>query len=239
MNQPGVFGPRSPFRTAVAPRETGRAGVTPTPALAAARDGVNALFQTWSVESAKKLFEPTFFFYQSADRLGEQLAELRKKHGACTARGPLHAPNRLRGSWELECERGSLTFAMSLTPRESPLVQGLIWESNLPPTPALSKAASGVAGLVAHWDEPAAKGLFAATVDLAQARKTLAHLGIDHGSCKVEKPLKGGGEGEGVFHLACHDGSLDLSVTLDPATSRLTAWRAEPPRSAGSRFCAR
>ena len=118
MNQPGVFGPRSPFRTAVAPRETGRAGVTPTPALAAARDGVNALFQTWSVESAKKLFEPTFFFYQSADRLGEQLAELRKKHGACTARGPLHAPNRLRGSWELECERGSLTFAMSLTPRE-------------------------------------------------------------------------------------------------------------------------
>lgn len=118
-------------------------------------------------------------------------------------------------------------------------MQGLIWESNLPPTPALSKAASGVAGLVAHWDEPAAKGLFAATVDLAQARKTLAHLGIDHGSCKVEKPLKGGGEGEGVFHLACHDGSLDLSVTLDPATSRLTAWRAEPPRSAGSRFCAR
>ena len=30
MNQPGVFGQRSPFRTAVAPRETGRAGVTPT-----------------------------------------------------------------------------------------------------------------------------------------------------------------------------------------------------------------
>jgi len=213
--------------------------VTPVPALVDARAGVSRLLVEWDGEAARQLFEPSFLSYQPLEKLAEQLDKLRRAHGACRADGPLEVVNWLRGRWRLSCDSGAVVFAAALSPRAHPRLQALLWRSELPPGPRMSEAARTLAGLVGTWSEPRAKALFAPAVDLSRARKSLARLGIDHGKCSVERPLRGDGSSEGVFQLACTDAPLELSLSLDEKTGRVTEWRGAPPRSADSPNCAR
>jgi CubicO group peptidase (beta-lactamase class C family) len=217
----------------------GKPEVTAVPALLDARATVGRLLGAWDADAAKQLFEPTFFSYQSVDKLAEQFAKLAKDHGACQPDGGFEAVNWLRGRWRLRCERGEIIFAAALSPRANPLLQELIWESDLPPTPRMSKAAAALVQLMGRWDDPAARALFAPPVDRARAKTALARLGLDHGKCTVEQALKGDGANTALFQVNCTEGPLHLKIDLDEKTGLVTEWRGFPPRGPDSPNCAR
>ncbi|HMK73092.1 MAG TPA: serine hydrolase domain-containing protein, partial [Myxococcaceae bacterium] len=216
-----------------------RRAVTPVPALVDARAGVDRLLTEWDAEAARRLFEPSFFSYQPVEKLAEQFARLRREHGSCRPDGALDAVNWLRGRWRLSCDSGAVVFAAALSPLAHPRLQTLVWRSELPPSPRMAEAARALAGLVGTWSEPRARLLFAPAVELARTRKALARLGVDHGRCSVERPLRGDGGNEGVFRLGCTDAPLELSLSLDEKTGRVTEWHGSPPRAADSPNCAR
>jgi len=216
-----------------------RRAVVPVPALLDARAAVDRLLGSWDAEAARRLFEPTFFSYQPVEKLAEQFARLRAEHGACRPEGTLEAVNWLRGRWRLECDRGAVTFVGALSPRSHPRLQALLWRSTLPPSAGMTEAARALAGLVGAWNDGRARSLLAPATDLGRTRKAMARLAVDHGSCSVERPLSGDGSKEGVFLLACSDGPLQLSLSLDEKTGRVSEWSGAPPRAPDSPNCAR
>jgi CubicO group peptidase (beta-lactamase class C family) len=213
--------------------------VSPSPLLVDAAAGVNRLLASWDPAEAARIFEPTFFAYQSADKLGAQLRELADRHGRCRPDGVIHAPNWLRGRWRLACERGTVTFAAALSPRARPRLQALVWDSHLPPNRRMRQAAATLVGLIARWNAAAARQLFESGVDMSRTRKALAHLAVEGGSCRLGPVKSGDGASEAVFELRCRDAPLLLSLSLDEKTGRVKNWRGYPPRAPDSPNCAR
>lgn len=209
-------------------------GILPTPELLSAHATVDRLLSTWSDDDATKLFEPTWFVYQPVDGLREEFAKLATVHGRCEPASALDVVNRLRGRWRVTCERGAIRFAAALSPRATPRLQYLMWASELPASPAMHAAATAIFSLAAHWSDAAAVKLFASKPD----RDAAARLALDGGACSLGETLDGDGTNTSVFALNCAKQRLELEITLDD-DKRVSNWRAYPPRSPESQFCAR
>jgi hypothetical protein len=84
----------------------------------------------------------------------------------------------------------------------------------LPPSPALSSAASGLAALIGRWDKAAAKRLFDNSVDLDQTQKLFAATAEQRGACRVEQPAGGDGKKKARVRLACDRYPIMLDFAL-------------------------
>jgi hypothetical protein len=148
--------------------------------------------------------------------------------------GAVHVNERTRGTWRMVCDRGWITFAAVLAP-SGPRLQALLWEDELPPSALLVRSAESAASFITAWNAAAAAKLLAPTVDAQATRKALAYVGLDHGACKLGEPVAGDGATSARFRLSCTSGVVELSVTVDPATERVTRLRTAPPRT--SAYC--
>jgi CubicO group peptidase (beta-lactamase class C family) len=206
----------------------------PVPALVAAHKSVDALLGTWSDADATALFEPTWFVYQTVGKMSEQFAKLAADHGRCEPAQPLDVVNRTRARWRVTCERGAIRFAAALSPRATPRLQYLQWQSVLPASPALRTAAESILALSAHWDDATAAKLFADTPD----RDAATRLALDGGACTLDDTLDGDGTTMSIFALTCAKKPLELQVVLTN-DGRVAQWRAYPARADDEPFCAR
>ncbi|MEO8584692.1 MAG: serine hydrolase domain-containing protein [Acidobacteriota bacterium] len=117
----------------------------PSGALLAAQTGVNRLIlEPWSDAVADGLAADNLFLDTPREKRTAAFAELRAKHGACSA-GPIEAENALRGSWKLACDTGSIRVEITLAPTLPPRVQHLEATSALPLSKSLALAADGLA----------------------------------------------------------------------------------------------
>jgi hypothetical protein len=118
-----------------------------------------------------------------------------------------------------------------LSPEVEPRLQTLVWEDSLPPSPALLRLAAAATPLIDRWDEAAARGILAPSVDLASTRKQLAQAGATYGACKVERLLSSDGAAKAKFLIACADGAVELSQTIDVSSQRITRVALTAPRT--------
>lgn len=203
----------------------------PVPALDQASAAVDHLLDDWDDTRARALFDPRFWQYQTLEKLRAQVAELSKAHGRCHRNGSVKANNLTRGSWNMACESGEISFVAALSPEVEPRLQALLWEHSLPPSALLEQSAAAVTPLIARWDDSEAHRIFAASIDSEKTRKLLARAGAKHGPCNVDHPLWSDGATKARFLLTCAEGPLELSQTVDPGTQQTTRLSLAAPRT--------
>lgn len=186
-----------------------------TPALAAARRGINALLDKWDDELADRIFADSFFLDLDRDHWRARLADLHQRHGALEEDGTLQAENRLRGEWRMRGERGRCTIWLSLAPTHPPAIQALEITSVLPPTAAMHSTLAGLAELVSHPTLGALDRLrsSASDRDALWHRVNLAHWHL--GSCEIGELLAGDGARSVRVSLQGADGELEVRLTCD------------------------
>ncbi|MEO8179571.1 MAG: serine hydrolase domain-containing protein [Deltaproteobacteria bacterium] len=204
---------------------------TPVPALDQASAEVDRLLDAWDDTGAQALFDSRFWRFQTLEKFREQMTELSRAHGRCQRNGTVKVNNLTRGSWQMTCESGEIAFVAALSPEIEPRLQTLLWEDSLPPSPALERLGAAVAPLIAQWDDSNARRILAPSVDMARTRKQLARVGATHGPCNVERALSSDGSTKARFLLACAEGALELSQTIDVRTGQITRLSLAAPRT--------
>ena len=98
----------------------------PSPALVEARDNVSRLILQWDDALADRIVAENLFLDRSKDRRRREIDELKAKVGVCKPPESFHnVENALRGTWALQCERGTLGVSITLAPTMPPTVQFL------------------------------------------------------------------------------------------------------------------
>jgi CubicO group peptidase (beta-lactamase class C family) len=210
--------------------------IVPLPELASARERVRDLLSSWDDAKARALFEPTFYRYQSIEALKEKFAGLTREHGACRFDGDPTFVNRLRGSWRMTCDRGSIQFAAGLAPGPKPRLQALELREDMPPSAELERAGTAAVGLLSRWDVRKAQALVAKSVDVAKLEREFIKLAAVHGACKLERAVESDGKARAAFSLDCKDRPLELTVMLD-SEGRVMKISGKPPRTATAPNC--
>lgn len=163
------------------------------PALAAARNDVLRLLQTWDADLVDTLFADNFFLDTDLAHWRRTLAQLDEKHGTLTPDGPFVVENWLRGEWRMRGERGWCQVVITMTPTVPPRVQVLEIDSILPPSPALQAAAERLAQLIARPTRRGLTRLCAATVDQDPLWEQIRLANILCGTCTVGAVIGGDG----------------------------------------------
>jgi hypothetical protein len=162
-----------------------------------------------------------------------ELPKLSREHGRCEPDGPLHASDRLSGSWKVQCERGFIEFSVDLTPATQPLIHMLRWRKLPPPDQRLADRAAQLTAAIAAPDTALSERL-APALDREQLRKRLAHAALDHGACTVERALAGDGQTQATFALSCQHEPLELTLQLDATSGLVSSVDLHRPRAAGA-----
>jgi CubicO group peptidase (beta-lactamase class C family) len=100
----------------------------PSPALAAMREKVSALWNNWNDEEAKKIAAMNLFLDKPIPQRREEIRQLQEQVGACTKVGPWQAENWLRGQFDLTCEKGRVGVFIAMSPTTPPKVQYLAFQ---------------------------------------------------------------------------------------------------------------
>jgi hypothetical protein len=213
----------------------------PVPALDQASAEVDHLLDGWDDARAQALFDPRFWRYQTLENFRERMAELSRAHGRCQRNGAVKVNNLTRGSWQMACESGEISFVAALSPEAPspeapspeavPRLQTLLWEDSRPPSAVLERSVAAVTPLIARWDDSEARSIFAPSIDMGKTRKQLARAGATYGACKVERALWSDGATKARFLLACADGALELSQTIDAGARQITRLALAAPRT--------
>jgi hypothetical protein len=211
--------------------------IEPDPVFAASLTGVHALLSHWDDFSARALFETSFFRYQTIETLKERFAALNREHGSCRLDGQPNYANRLRGSFREACERGSIHFAVALAPGPKPKLQALEWREDMPPSPALQRAATSLAALLENWSSRDASAVLALAADTPKLEREFAKLSLVHGACQIQHAVESDGKSRATFALSCKERPLELSLMLDPS-GRVARVSGRPPRSETAPNCA-
>jgi CubicO group peptidase (beta-lactamase class C family) len=164
--------------------------VQPSPALLGAKDATSALVTHWDANAATQLVADNFFLDQSAERWQARIAQITETHGRCTPEQGIEPENLLRGTWKMNCERGSLRVSITLAPTQPPRVQYLQVQSVLPPGATMRAAIDG-------------------------ARDRIAKGAAEWGACRVDEPVGGDGVHVSSVRLACEKGNLVAVFRLD------------------------
>jgi hypothetical protein len=193
---------------ALQPREA-----QPSPALVAAREGVDRLLAAWDDLLYESLAASNLSLDRPQARRKKELEALRVAHGACRPDGPIDAENALRGEWWLACDRGRVRVSLTLAPTSPPRVQHLETVSVLPLSPGLEAAAATLAARVSTSGP--VQDLLAPGIDPTPLARALAAASA-WGSCRVGTTLKGGGD-SATLRLACDKGELEARLERSPA----------------------
>ncbi len=126
--------------------------VQPSAALLQAKNDISSLINQWDDALARRIAADNLFLDQPAAERSEEVRKLREQHGACRAAATIDAPNALRGSWPMTCDKGSLVVNITLAPTMPPKVQAWAIRSIMPSSDAMRQAiASQLSTVPAQW----------------------------------------------------------------------------------------
>lgn len=204
------------------------AGVTPRPvqpatALETAQTQVTRLLAQWDDVLADELFAANFFLDTPRPQWQAQLDELRSRHGELRGASVIETTNPLRGTWTLQGERGWCRVWLTLTPTVPPRVQHLSYESIFPPNAAMQDALDALLTATAAPTQRAVARLFAASSDRRAQLKQLRTVNLLYGACTLATILGGDGVQHTVVSVQSAGGPLEVEVTLNPRTGKLTS----------------
>jgi CubicO group peptidase (beta-lactamase class C family) len=97
-------------------------------ALVAARDAIGRLWERWDQQELERIAADNLFLDASPAVRRSGLNKIKGEVGACRAPGELKPENWLRGSFDIECERGLVRVTFTLAPTTPPKVQYLRFE---------------------------------------------------------------------------------------------------------------
>jgi hypothetical protein len=103
-----------------------------SPDLIQAQQGLAQLYGQWDDRVAGEIVLETATLDRDDDRRWPDLAELSSRYGACVGLGPIEPTGALRGSWRMDCQRGSLQLTVMLGPT-CPKIQFLSVKELVPP----------------------------------------------------------------------------------------------------------
>ena len=98
---------------------------TPAPVLVTRQGQVAQLIQTWDEALGRQIVAENFFLDRSRGDWMAHAKEQLSKIGKVVSVGPIKAENRLRGTFPVVGERGTLDVMFTLTPEREPKVQEL------------------------------------------------------------------------------------------------------------------
>ena len=203
-------------------------GVTPRPvqpaaALEAAQAAVTRLLEQWDDALADELFAANFFLDEPRTHRQAQLDELRARHGVLRDASMIETTNPLRGSWTLQGERGWCRVWLTLAPTVPPRVQHLSIASIFPPNAAMQGALDALLAATVAPTQRAIARLFAAASDRPAQLKQLRTVNLLYGACTLTAILGGDGVQHTVARVQSAGGALEVEVTLNPRTGKLTS----------------
>jgi hypothetical protein len=98
---------------------------TGSPGLDAAYRAAGAIYEAGSVDAARHLLAANFLLDRDADGWLRDLAELKKKVGACDTTSALDPKSALEGEFTWRCATGRVAGSILLAPTDPPLIQAL------------------------------------------------------------------------------------------------------------------
>jgi hypothetical protein len=108
-------------------------------------------------------------------------------------------------------------------------VESSLNSRDIPPSPAVARAAARIAGLVKHWDDATYDAVLAPAVPKPQMQALFDKLRVLHKACTVGAPLGGDGGSSAVVTLACEtDGPLRLSLAVAAPGERVIRLTIDP-----------
>jgi CubicO group peptidase (beta-lactamase class C family) len=105
----------------------------PGPVLTSARDAIFGLWKEWDAAAARKIAAANLFLDTPAEARKIAMERLKAKVGICSDAQDVEPENWLRGSFRLNCERGTVRVTFTLAPTQPPTVQYLRFEEAPPP----------------------------------------------------------------------------------------------------------
>ncbi len=203
--------------------------VQPSPALLAAQKDVSQLITKWDDALALRIAADNLFLDETMERRAARIRELNTRHGECRTAPSMDAPNALRGSWRMPCERGWLEVGITLAPTMPPRVQLMRVESVLPPSEDMTKTIAATLRLLSKWDDQQATSLATPGFGIERIKRLLSSAS-SWGTCKAGEAVSGDGTRESVLKLSCERGTLLARFELDPETHRLASFNVVPSR---------
>ena len=205
------------------------------PAFAPALARFLAVYDAWNEDAYKAMLsaERPPNLTESERR---ELAGYRALHGACTGYEPVEVMNLRAARLALRCERGALEMEVSIDSRG--LITGFGGTSReVPPPPALARAAGRLVGLIGKWDDGVYRKLLEATPGHTKAERAAFFAGLraSHGACTVGAYTRT--EDTEKLSLSCErGGDLWLALKLDEKDQEHAATFSITPRG-GQEAC--
>lgn len=199
-----------------------------SPALAQAMARVAALYTNYSDRAYAELFSKTL----SAAVPGAQVVELTRRltrlHGACKDPLPVEVLSASSARFRLPCERGALQYELTID-AAGKLLAASVESRSLPPSAAMTAAATRLTSLLKTWDERTYTALLSPAFPQAATKSRFHELALRHGSCALAKPLDGDGDSTAALALSCErGGDLRLELTLDETSTRAKSMTLVP-----------
>jgi hypothetical protein len=173
-----------------------------------------AVYNAWDEAAYKAMLSPNRGLVTPQEERDE-LAGYRSFHGACTGYEPIEVTGARAARLRMRCERGSLEMAVDLD--EAGLIRGFFGTvRDVPPPPAVARAAARLAGLVGKWDEAIYKQILGSNTAKSREERMafFDSLRAAHGSCTVKGYTRTLVRQE--LTLACErGGELRLELELD------------------------
>jgi CubicO group peptidase (beta-lactamase class C family) len=186
----------------------------PWPETVVAREQVNDLLLSWDDGKADRLFTPNVGLdipfaerRQAIALIRERIGDFRSDARAPESGSPAHS------RWWLTGDRGTVQVQILLTPERPPRVQSLVLA--VPPA-AGSPLDAALTAIVAWMNGQGPAPLLDATV-----QRRLKAAAAWAGPCSRGATTAGDGSTTATVDLAGEHASLALSVSVDPATTRL------------------
>jgi len=222
-------------------REAGvldQAHPAPAPALEAAALALTRLLSRWDDALAAASIDPHGLASSWLGHLRGDFEALAAAHGACEREGALRSEEPSSARLRLGCERGALEVELLLTPALPARIQAVHVREEFPPGERLEGVARGLVRALGTWDE-AAPALFAPSLDVRRLKNAFEGLGLEHGSCSLERPLTSDGRAEARYRLACADGPRELGFRVDDGglVTRVAHGPASPGAPARAALC--
>lgn len=201
-----------------------------TPALREVQTALTNLYQHWDDSAARAIATETFFQDMPLEQRRQQFAALRASIGPYSATTPAQPENALRARWRIIGQRGHIELFATLAPTVPPRLQYLELTAARRPNPALRALISRLIALINRWDSPRARTLFARPLKLRQLQAHFEALRVQYGQLRFEEVLEGDGVAQARLRLVGSNGAVDLALTLDPRSGKVTSLTFTRPR---------
>ncbi|MBK5256873.1 MAG: beta-lactamase family protein [Vicinamibacteria bacterium] len=188
-----------------------------------AKSAVDHLVNAWSDDGLQKIAAINLLPDRSLEKRRKEFETLRRDHGACRAEGAIEAPNALRGSWTLACDKGEVQVRITLAPTTPPAIQYLETTSILPASAGFLSVAKGILRAINQGE-----GVNEALLSPSSPADLVAQLesARAYGQC-VDAGLTSGGGDSGTRLFTCDRGNLSVRLTVEEE-GRLKELRVVP-----------